>query len=84
MWCENYHGSNMYVANVGSSTKLGQVCSKQGHMFIWYYLVTMKSYDHFKHLLDLVECTNVALCMVWWIKPQTQMEYDAFDFIRHL
>jgi hypothetical protein len=44
----------------------------------------MKSYDHFKRLSDLVDCINVALCMVWWNKPQTQVEYDAFDFIRHL
>ncbi len=44
----------------------------------------MTSYDHFKCLLDLVECSNVALCMVWWTKPQTQVEYDAFDFIHHL
>lgn len=54
----------MYVTNVGSSIKFGQICSKQGHMFICDYLVTMKSYDHFKCHLDLVEFTNVALCIV--------------------
>jgi len=42
------------------------------------------SYEQFSNFLDLVECISVVLCILWWIKPQTQVEYVTFQFINHL
>jgi len=40
------------------------------------------SYDHFKNFLDLVQNTSVTIPIIWWTKPQTQVEYVAFQFIQ--
>jgi hypothetical protein len=42
------------------------------------------SYDQVKNFLDLVQGTNVVIPIMWWIKPQTQVEYVVFQFIQQL
>ncbi len=38
------------------------------------------SLDQFQHFVDLVEFKSNTLPVVWYAKPTTQMDYDAFYF----
>jgi hypothetical protein len=58
----------------------------QAYLYTMYVLhgYLEHSYDHFKNFLDLLQSTNVTIPIMWWTKPQTQVEYVIFQFIQLL